>query len=113
MARCAAGLFDGGLRLPLPNLSWHADIPAPETFLVNANKGPDANCVLLCDCATGVGESHKLFGCITNFFDLQVFFALMQKISSKWLFFQNLGKFQNSDIGQSGLATSMQITPLV
>jgi hypothetical protein len=41
------------------------------------------------------------------------FFAWMQKISSMWLLFQNLGKFQNSDIGQSVLATSMQISPRV
>jgi hypothetical protein len=95
MARCAAGLFDGGLRLPLPNLSWHAAVPAPEAFLVNANKRPDANCVLLWDCATGVGESHKLWFCIMNYFILQVFFVSMQKNSSMRLLFQNLGKVQN------------------
>jgi hypothetical protein len=88
-------LFDGGLRLPLPNLSWHAAVPAPEAFLVNANKGPDANCVLLWDCATGVGESHKLLGCIMNYFILQVFSYQCIKNSSMRLLFQNLGKFQN------------------
>jgi len=60
VTRCAAGLFVGGQRHPLPKMCRPAVVPCPSSALHTPTKFLKTNCVFLMNCATGVGEFTKV-----------------------------------------------------